>query len=693
MRRFELTDDTSNKFWQIAIDGDTTLRINFGKIGQKGQIQLKKLASAATAAAEMEKLIREKTKKGYVAIAHLETPAPAVQSSSSPARSADRFVWTTAAEKLAAAARRPAPTLAAAEDRDRIIVTAIVEAKEDFALAHSKWTAETTPIRERIVDAFAKQPVPATVDLELEAAAATVARYGDPLPAFVARWLALGGVRTALEVLARMWGYTQSYESSPSNKRPTWLVLVDPAKNWDSSVATAKREATDILAAEIARRPEAERAEARAIAAELRARVPLPVRVGLARALDDARFAAEDAAEVIALPKGAYPHDAKMLMRLVDDAATLEGLVGYFGFDYHAFRSEVVVRRIGVPAAKVIGQRLAKAGSRPYEIEIATYLATLECAETARVLVGWLPTKGVDVVAKELFTRRPDLAFPALGSALAGRGKLALFAEPVAKSLLTGHMSTFEAIANELDPKALAALRELCPSPPSTGDDAGVDEAAPADLPRILASPPWLETKKPTPPPIIEGVPPLPFTERITFDAAQRERWARPVLASATVREWYRLPTKLEPRTPAMDDAVREKMYTVNRYLASWLDLMSDGRVLRYFAEEDEVAVRDLSTDPSDLRYLLVRFGLDAVSFVFTAGRSDAMTAATTLLAVESPRAALFMAETATRVRKAKPLAATYFATYPEASAIALLRSRSRRRPRRWASPRFSNWQ
>ena len=35
MRRFEFSDSTSNKFWEVDVDGET-LNVTVGKIGTKG---------------------------------------------------------------------------------------------------------------------------------------------------------------------------------------------------------------------------------------------------------------------------------------------------------------------------------------------------------------------------------------------------------------------------------------------------------------------------------------------------------------------------------------------------------------------------------------------------------------------------------------------------------------------------------
>ncbi len=68
-RYFEFVEGSSSKFWEIAQDGkDVTVR--FGRIGISGQTQTKTLADADAATKHAEKLVKEKTEKGYK-----ETPA------------------------------------------------------------------------------------------------------------------------------------------------------------------------------------------------------------------------------------------------------------------------------------------------------------------------------------------------------------------------------------------------------------------------------------------------------------------------------------------------------------------------------------------------------------------------------------------------------------------------------------------
>jgi predicted DNA-binding WGR domain protein len=65
MRRFELSEGKSNKFWEISLEG-SAFTVRYGKIGSAGTTQTKSWPSAAKARAEHDKLVAEKLKKGYV---------------------------------------------------------------------------------------------------------------------------------------------------------------------------------------------------------------------------------------------------------------------------------------------------------------------------------------------------------------------------------------------------------------------------------------------------------------------------------------------------------------------------------------------------------------------------------------------------------------------------------------------------
>ncbi|HZN95972.1 MAG TPA: WGR domain-containing protein, partial [Myxococcales bacterium] len=108
MRRFELVDGTSKKFWEIALEG-TSFTVRFGRMGTSGQVQQKTFGSADKASAEHDKLVAEKLKKGYAEIGSSAAAAP----SKAPAKAAAAAAAPPPAPEPPPAAR-PAP--APAED-------------------------------------------------------------------------------------------------------------------------------------------------------------------------------------------------------------------------------------------------------------------------------------------------------------------------------------------------------------------------------------------------------------------------------------------------------------------------------------------------------------------------------------------------------------------------------------------------
>lgn len=114
MPRYEFKEGTSSKFWQIDLDG-TAFTTTYGKIGTSGQTSLKQWKDAATAKKEYDKLIAEKTKKGYSLVggggggktstngAGKKTNGAAAAAAPAPAKKATKVAAAPAAKKPAAA--------------------------------------------------------------------------------------------------------------------------------------------------------------------------------------------------------------------------------------------------------------------------------------------------------------------------------------------------------------------------------------------------------------------------------------------------------------------------------------------------------------------------------------------------------------------------------------------------------------
>jgi predicted DNA-binding WGR domain protein len=73
MRRFECIEGSSRKFWQIGRQA-SEVTVTFGRIGTQGQSQLKQFANEQRAQLEVNKLVAEKLKRGYVEAATGASP-------------------------------------------------------------------------------------------------------------------------------------------------------------------------------------------------------------------------------------------------------------------------------------------------------------------------------------------------------------------------------------------------------------------------------------------------------------------------------------------------------------------------------------------------------------------------------------------------------------------------------------------
>ena len=67
-KRFEFVGGGSDKYWEITTRG-TEVAVRFGRNGTQGQTTTKVFPDAAAARNHADKLIRQKTGKGYVAVA------------------------------------------------------------------------------------------------------------------------------------------------------------------------------------------------------------------------------------------------------------------------------------------------------------------------------------------------------------------------------------------------------------------------------------------------------------------------------------------------------------------------------------------------------------------------------------------------------------------------------------------------
>ena len=135
-RRFELTEGTSSKFWEVAQTGAVVV-VTFGRIGTAGQTKEKTLESVDLAEKEIDKLVREKTAKGYAEVGRSGAAAKASPPAARPTEATPvpsgppgRFAFLASDDELF---ERGWPHLRILTEESVPAKTAVREAKKGFA--------------------------------------------------------------------------------------------------------------------------------------------------------------------------------------------------------------------------------------------------------------------------------------------------------------------------------------------------------------------------------------------------------------------------------------------------------------------------------------------------------------------------------------------------------------------------------
>lgn len=144
-----MTEGNASKFWEITLDGNA-FTVRYGRIGTDGQTQRKEFADGPKADAAANKLIAEKTAKGYVEVGAAAVAAsPAAPPVAAPATEQPDAAPTKKAKRTAAAgAEAPAakkkdqPPPLTLPSGDTVGPRALLNAAERFANAatNEEWT-------------------------------------------------------------------------------------------------------------------------------------------------------------------------------------------------------------------------------------------------------------------------------------------------------------------------------------------------------------------------------------------------------------------------------------------------------------------------------------------------------------------------------------------------------------------------
>jgi hypothetical protein len=556
--------------------------------------------------------------------------------------------------------RQPAKPLPTPVEADQSILSNASWTRVQWTRARAEWKPPADKVLAALESACEVQKLAAPRDVDFEAAAATLLVGAHVAAAFVARWLA-EGVETALSCFASMWAWQRKTRSVVvATHRPGWAIRrradgrVEPAswlasvaaeENGDSTDCGAKHVVATLLAGTVDAMSDERRADARRIAVRLREGAPLTVKMGLDCVFCDAGWALEDARS--AMEEERTPPDAKLLLGILADADAAGALSRRLAAPLPA---ALVASRIGLPAVPLLVKAFADGDSDP---TIAQVLAALECIESAKALAGRLGDRTLGPIARAFFARRPDLGLVALGPLIAGRGRMKVHAEALARELLAKHPTLLDRLARSIDRYTAAALAAVA-------DVRSADEeAALADLPPILARDPPKSAPRDLP-----DIAPLPFEDVVHLSPPESESLRSPsAMTMSQYATW--LPIDLVEGSPETDayilETVLERPQTSH---AQWVVAMSTPAAIKWLETTDHwLSLKDTGA-------ILVHHGLPIVAALAARANPEA---AAVLASVESPHVAVFMARVAGRGAKAAAAARAYIRRFPEASAIGLI--------------------
>jgi predicted DNA-binding WGR domain protein len=537
-RRFEFEEGGSSKFWEVSVDG-SDMTVTYGRIGTSGQTKTKSFATNEAAQKEADKLVAEKTKKGYAEVggdAASKASAPAAKASapaakaSAPAAKASAPAASTAAPASDASTSEPSPapsTHASSGERTgpSMIVDGetvwfavpsfaaeIAEAPLDRPLAkkraqtfdktwadllanHAQWsnttqkhhsyfwetdhanaTAEARAIGARVKARLDSREVGEGFDVDLEAA--TYAAIGH-------------SYYKAEDRPSRvLWHWVERGGAEGAVRAllraKSWTPHSDTGKTWPKPLYYTFREAPEhavLHTQELSALRELARALGRAaIEAPLREAVEsrghVVDRVALAWLFDDA-----DAARAIVAEKKWTTHaQLALLVGVLDDAEVVATILPAFHGD--GPDGGIITRatiRLGLPLAPHV---FARAAAEQYDHR--RWIPALACypsIQAARLLVPLLENKTNRKIVSEALGAMPAEATRALTEALKKKPKY----RDAIESLLSTLAAGVKAGAGE------------------ASEDEG--EEAPIDaLPSVLAAPPWRAKKKAAKETVIEGL-------------------------------------------------------------------------------------------------------------------------------------------------------------------------------------------
>ena len=684
MRRFEFVEGKSSKFWEVAITG-CDLELRWGRIGTSGQSKTRSFGDETAARKECDKLVREKTGKGYVevtpeavaeqapvaAAAPVAKPQPVATVAPANEDSGDeRVVWTHSTRKQVLPSRSEAPIPYEVDLEEAWqSIGEIYEPKRITGLISGK--ARVGPVGRKVADGIAAFFDGGSVDdPEVGAGllqACTYWGYSNSGP--VLRWLAAArGFVFATECCLR------ALDLSRSGTGNDYLVFtrdeaVQFLRPWE-----VERLPHDVAHCLIAAFLELRRAAAAAPEDDYREAVSAvrgrwsaldaPSRLLAAMAFPSEGWWRD--VEEIKAPWGEpyYIQYSTWILTAPDDVAATRKLAAKVPADFVTEEIALtIVDRLGVAACDVFEVLLSR-GCQAW----AGALEVLEARGAHRLIAG-MGDGGLPYV--ELLERRPALAAEALAP---------IAADP--RSALQGSARLYLAKVVRTAPDVVEAARLTGPAAEALRAIAQIvgTVATPGELPGFLASPPW-NRKRAAQKSFVATLEPRTYPPIAHMTADERREATRPGHFAND-----------KPDEALAKELIRKAS---QRSGAWWTQRFIDIAYIR----DPAVARRVWETVEPDYWYfdsywstqaalsMVANYGADAADLFVTVGERARPLTCAAVQTIEDPRLAPLIAESFSRLKSAKQDAGRWLERYPRAAAYGLIPAAvgKTRRPRDYA--------
>mgnify|MGYP001002976647 FL=1 len=619
MRRFELVEGKSSKFWEIELSGDS-FEVRWGRIGTSGQSQTKSFPTAAKAQTEHDKLVTEKVKKGYSEVGGEATsasapaaPTSATKSAASTAKAASPTSATTksaaTSSATSAASAKTAPASAASssptsssssvgakepaanvgevvwDDAARKLVLAVrgfssaapkIELAKSWARlsAQGKKLADLGPHdvstlvpKPAVVAAVERlksaTPPSAPAELDVEGALLALSDWTGTMlqnhleSEVVDVWVATGGVEHAMRcaVHSATWS-----AGTVANKQIH--VFAQRGQGNRQGILVGLLGPWERLREHVAALDDTAYANIVKIAAELYASASDEAKVGLAFTFPDQRGWAEERARSVLTSGSRHGEGRPALLASLRDAA--------------------IARELVESASNTYSFRLHHYGSAAFERVVLTALA-LQGADAVPVLDGLAERAAGSDDARSLASALARIGTAAALAALAKRADQKEYVSAVGEALARSPSVGLKALAplalgrgKAVEPivgllkglvrregDALQPAIEALPDAPRKlveqllAANAPKEEASVDELPEVLRAPRWLGTRK-AGPPTIKGLAARALAPELAWAPGQYDEWLPRDRTAMTTRDFVDqlLGSYREKGTPAQRTAI-----------------------------------------------------------------------------------------------------------------------------------------